>query len=375
MTYETKVIKILRIDARAHVDYNFWTRVSSYLYRKYESSEYRERCVYRLPMTSSENNVCLPSKFLHAPHASDAFPTGDGKDIDEDEESDIWLVAIAGDDDNAGDEGEPDVEPKAPLNNVYPLGRIKPPPEPDPKQYEIVNHRGATIVVGRSGTGKTTALIYKMHGIERCTIEPLRQLFVTRSRVLVRHVESGFRRLVDYVDTGSEAPDEPIRNLLEYDNEVDLRSDLPSRFSLLEESHFPLFISFDKLCSLIEEDICEDERKQGRYVRSTSQPTIIGYKISHTKREFKEIYWPRLNKFNWSGLDPSLVYSEILGVIKGYSQIMGCTDGYLSQDQYLLEGISHKATAHVDYATKLKIYSMSENYRKLTQFKLDQADR
>ncbi|KAG9097776.1 hypothetical protein FRC06_007202 [Ceratobasidium sp. 370] len=326
----------------------------AYLYRKYQSSEYRDRCMYRLPMTSSENNVYLPSKFPHAAHVSDAFPTGNGEDGDDDE-----LAAIAGDGNNTGDEGEPDVEPKAPPTNVYPLGMIKPPPEPDPKQYEIVNHRGATIVVGRSGTGKTTALIHKMHGVEQCRMESLRQLFVTRSRVLAKHVESGFRRLVDSANMGSEAPEEPIQNLLEYDNEIDLRNDLPSRFTLLEESHFPLFISFDKLCSLIEEDIREDERKQGRYVRSTSQPTIIGYKS------------------NRLGLNSSLVYSEILGVIKGYAEVMGCTDGYLNREQYILGSIAHKVTAHLDDKAKTQIYSMFESYRKLkgTRFELDQADR
>ncbi|KAG8744351.1 hypothetical protein FRC10_010331 [Ceratobasidium sp. 414] len=210
-----------------------------------------------------------------------------------------------------------------------------------------------------------------MHGIERYRMESLRQLFVTRSRVLAKHVESGFRRLVDSANMGSEAPEEPIQNLLEYDNEVDLRNDLPSRFSLLEESHFPLFISFDKLCSLIEEDIREDERQQGRRVRSTSQPTIIGYK------EFKEIYWPLLNRSNRLGLNSSLVYSEILGVIKGYSEVMGCTDGFLSQEQYVSGSIAHKVTAHLDDKAKAQIYSMFESYRKLksTRFELDQADR
>ncbi|KAG8744350.1 hypothetical protein FRC10_010330 [Ceratobasidium sp. 414] len=87
--------------------------------------------MYRHRVTSSEDNVCLPSKFPHAPHASDAFPTSDGEDRDEDEGSDVWLAAIAEDGDNTGDEGEPDVEPKAPPTNVYPLGSMKPPPEPE----------------------------------------------------------------------------------------------------------------------------------------------------------------------------------------------------------------------------------------------------
>ncbi|KAG9090248.1 hypothetical protein FRC07_012152 [Ceratobasidium sp. 392] len=39
------IVKVLRIDSRAHIDYDFWKQVSSYLYRKNKSSEYRDRCV------------------------------------------------------------------------------------------------------------------------------------------------------------------------------------------------------------------------------------------------------------------------------------------------------------------------------------------
>lgn len=82
-----------------------------------------------------------------------------------------------------------------------------------------------------------------------------RQMFVTQSRVLAEKVQEYFDDLIrscsaDMVSSegtknsivqGQENRDE----LLETEEE-DQISHLPSRFSDLEESHFPLFVTFDK---------------------------------------------------------------------------------------------------------------------------------
>ena len=36
--------------------------------------------------------------------------------------------------------------------------------------------------------------------------------------------------------------------LIDVDDEENWRDDLPKQFSLLEEKHFPLFITYDKVC-------------------------------------------------------------------------------------------------------------------------------
>ena len=36
--------------------------------------------------------------------------------------------------------------------------------------------------------------------------------------------------------------------LIDLDDEGNWRDDLPKQFSLLEEKHFPLFITYDKVC-------------------------------------------------------------------------------------------------------------------------------
>jgi hypothetical protein len=108
-------------------------------------------------------------------------------------------------------------------------------------------------------------MLYKMLSIERAQelraeeegVPKIRQLFVTKSRTLAEKVEEHFVMLMASLSIGCKSPEElkelaraqklvqEKEALVDKDDEVDYRSDLPSRFSLLTENHFPLFITFD----------------------------------------------------------------------------------------------------------------------------------
>jgi hypothetical protein len=112
-------------------------------------------------------------------------------------------------------------------------------------------------------SGKTTALVYKLRANSQFaarseTATPTKQLFVTRSKVLTQHIAANYRGLVESSEIASKTPEELAeirqmnekyqnRELVEFDNEIDLRDDLPERFSQLNGSNFPLFVSFDKV--------------------------------------------------------------------------------------------------------------------------------
>ena len=85
---------------------------------------------------------------------------------------------------------------------------------------------------------------------------PLRQVFVTKSKVLVSRVRRYFMALVDscgILNTGSssesklhDASDGSAKRVLLNSAEEDqLHTDLPTRFSELSDEHFPLFITYD----------------------------------------------------------------------------------------------------------------------------------
>jgi hypothetical protein len=105
-------------------------------------------------------------------------------------------------------------------------------------------------------------MLFKMLGMERSwqlvseTMKP-RQLFVTQSRVLAGKVEEYFSKLIESLVTASHSPQElkllvskrtqQEEELIDLDDEADWRSELPKKYSLLEDEHFPLFITFDRV--------------------------------------------------------------------------------------------------------------------------------
>ena len=104
-------------------------------------------------------------------------------------------------------------------------------------------------------------MLFKMLGIERAysmfskDLAHPRQVFITKSRVLVGMVEKRFFKYLESLNAGSSGHQntlQRIRNLdvdnvfsLHANDDEEWRSDLPQRYSELEDNHFPLFITFD----------------------------------------------------------------------------------------------------------------------------------
>ena len=113
-------------------------------------------------------------------------------------------------------------------------------------------------------------MVFKMLGIERTwtmhngeDIPKPRQLFVTQSRVLAGKVEEYFLKVLDSFsiapltprEIAKRAKEKQSRNedgvLVDLDDDTRWRNDLPERFSQLDDRHFPLFITFDKVGSRV----------------------------------------------------------------------------------------------------------------------------
>ena len=80
------------------------------------------------------------------------------------------------------------------------------------------------------------------------------QVFITQSRVLVGKVEECFFKYLESLNAGSGHLNtlQRIRNCdvddefyIDEDDNEEWHSDLPQRYSELENNHFPLFITFD----------------------------------------------------------------------------------------------------------------------------------
>ena len=130
------------------------------------------------------------------------------------------------------------------------------------REQEIIEHPSSCYVIGRSGTGKTTTMLFKMLGIQRIwekfpDMGPKpRQVFITQSKVLAMKVEEYFVKLLSSLEAAACSPEELRMREREAEQETDFidqddnkqwRSDLPVNFSELRDEHFPLFITYDRV--------------------------------------------------------------------------------------------------------------------------------
>jgi hypothetical protein len=108
-------------------------------------------------------------------------------------------------------------------------------------------------------------MLIKMLGIERASelqaeeAPKVRQLFITKSRILAETAEEYFAKHMASLSAASKSPEElkalaeaqkEGEALVDMDDELRYRSDLPAKFSLLMDKHFPLFIIFDHVSRL-----------------------------------------------------------------------------------------------------------------------------
>ena len=131
------------------------------------------------------------------------------------------------------------------------------------QEQEIIENISSCYVIGRSGTGKTTTMLFKMLGIERAwkqfpdMQDKPRQIFVTQSRVLASKVEEYFSKLTLSLEAASYSPEELQKMGISMEKEMEFidlddigqwRPDLPGKFSELTDVNFPLFITYDQVC-------------------------------------------------------------------------------------------------------------------------------
>jgi hypothetical protein len=113
-------------------------------------------------------------------------------------------------------------------------------------------------------------MLFKMLGLERTFLSLIdadvakpRQLFVTKSPALAFHVEDDFAKLLASLHLGQKSEAE-LRDLASqaprgvfgapksmlHKKDMLWKADLPTRFSLLQDCHFPLFLTFDRVSAL-----------------------------------------------------------------------------------------------------------------------------
>ncbi|KAF6740880.1 hypothetical protein DFP72DRAFT_951310 [Ephemerocybe angulata] len=371
---ERQVIKIFGIYSHQEIKKQLWTSVGNQLAGK--GKEYRRRCTPRNKPLQSEGKAVLPACFPPLDEESveevNPVPELPREDLEE-LHSLLGLEKFA----TLSEELLTSIWADLDVAHVFDVTR---------QEKEIIEHPHSCYVLGRSGTGKTTTMLFKMLGIERAYSQQVRstivakprQLFVTQSRVLATRVEEYFSKLLESMSAAQKSVDElkhiaDRKKLLQkesglYDREDDIawKTCLPGKFSLLQDHHFPLFLTFNQLLCLLEGDIAPSQQDTSVWSEKESDP--ISYDTFLAK------YWPHFSREFTKSLDPALVYGELLGVIEGSEQSLSHEARHLSQESYLK--LSHRAQ-HTFAKQRDKVYSLFKAYVKQKQQHndFDTADR
>ncbi|KAI6000278.1 P-loop containing nucleoside triphosphate hydrolase protein [Pisolithus marmoratus] len=223
------------------------------------------------------------------------------------------------------------------------------------KEWQIVRCATSCYVIGRSGTGKTTAMVYKMLGIHRAWVQvpgvrKPRQLFVTRFPVLAAKVEEFFTSLVESLALAGCTQDElrklrsQIKNTEHQEpkmtdplNALNYRPGTPQKYSDLSDHDFPLFITFDQagLARMIAADTQIDNPNSYDRHHFILTKVINDESSFITYDVFRANYWPRLLNTLPRNFGPWLVFSEFMGVIKGSERAFQSPDGLLDRQTYV----------------------------------------
>ncbi|KAI9567009.1 hypothetical protein HD554DRAFT_2039900 [Boletus coccyginus] len=322
---DRQVIKIYGIYTHTRLN-RIWDAMGQKLAGK--GKEYRRRCIVRNPVHAGSDiylPVCFPPEGLQ----NDAEPAplilSDG---------DMGLHSLV----------------------VYYVYRQPPTPSGD-HVLQAVLHAHSNV---KSWNAKLHAMFWGgvvpgmmdrtigMLGIQRAwemrtsSMPKPRQIFVTKSRVLATKVQEYFTKLLESLMLGRYSLEELKRmqtrntesGLMDADDED--QTDIPQRYSALDENHFPLFVTFDKLARMIAADVLGgDDPEAQRFAKFfvntgevQAQDPFVTYGV------FARTYWPHFPQRLTKGLEPWLVFSEFMGTIKGPERSLSCPGGFLDEEAY-----------------------------------------
>ncbi|KAG8969177.1 hypothetical protein FRC03_004130 [Tulasnella sp. 419] len=350
---EMQRIRVYDVCLQGRLDKRLWLSLSIYLGKRGE--DYRDRCLRRMEQRASDQGkmVIPPAIFEHA-SGNENTQDHDSLPMTETDYLNLHTIIL--------------LEKYIPyshslLDVVYNDGLTNQMFEVSMDEERIIFYPSSCFVVGRSGTGKTTTILYKMIGLEEAFLKSgtkMRQVFLTQSPVLARQVEEAFFHLWESsmatkgekdLKLGRSHVKSQQSSLLDLDSETTDMSRLPKKFSDLQDHHFPLFLTFHQLCTLMERD--------------------IGRSLAHilTFEQFRTSLWDHFNEKLRRGLDSSLVFSEIIGIIKGHEMATSTNDGYLDRETYM----SIRRRRFTEESYRSQIYDLFEQYSELKR-SLDISD-
>ncbi|KAK4694355.1 hypothetical protein P7C71_g3221, partial [Lecanoromycetidae sp. Uapishka_2] len=256
------------------------------------------------------------------------------------------------------------------LNAEFPLDLSR-------DEEEVINHfQSATLILGRSGTGKTTCLVFKLVAqyLARKKARgenPKKQVLITRSSYLADKLRVYTQRLIR-TTTSNALSLEPLQGD-ETDLDTEAVDDGAQQTVLaLTDDSFPLVCTFDQFLQLLESTVRIMDRRRNFAIQG--QGTLQRRQCVDFSC-FELDYWPSFDRTLTKGFPIALVFTEIMGVIKGSAKSRK-TLTPLSREDYVT--LSYRlAPAFVSESERSRVYQIFESYEatKLLRRGQDDVDR
>ncbi|OCL09185.1 hypothetical protein AOQ84DRAFT_221144 [Glonium stellatum] len=248
-------------------------------------------------------------------------------------------------------------------------------------EARVIRHfKTASLILGRSGTGKTTCLVFSLVGkyVARKAVtgeRPVRQVLLTRSSFLSDKLRAYTKKLIETLTSKSlnlEQLPEDEDPFLDTGGD-DLAGD--TVFTLSDES-FPLICTFDQFLRILENTVRVMDRKDfsnptvaERCYISTGSSRRGTRTMRHRKPQlvdfhaFQLDYWPKFPGRLTKGLPIELVFAEIMGVIKG-SASSRTSLAPLRREEYFTRSC-RLAPAFAQASDRASVYEIFEMYEAL----------
>ena len=278
-------------------------------------------------------------------------------------------------------------------------------------EFDIINKNeiAPIVVLGRSGTGKTTVCLCRLWKkftaywdcIEKADypsipklehkkasteqrvgasaqdfdslteLEHIHQIFVTKSGKLCNQMKKQFRGFIaDY---------EPAEKQREQFDQIDSLPE-PKTFSEVNEMCYPLFLTARQFFSMLDKSLDDGkEFFQEETLYSTEQPkyselrslkaefnmqdcTVKADKEEVTASLFQTQIWPKISKkSSVAKVDPLLIWMEIQSYIKGSLKALNSPEGVLTKEDFKEFG---KSRAPNFPMSRENVYVLFEEYEK-----------
>ncbi|KAK6352318.1 hypothetical protein TWF730_009148 [Orbilia blumenaviensis] len=201
------------------------------------------------------------------------------------------------------------------------------------EEESIINYSDSSVcILGRSGTGKTTCLVFRLLASfirDRLTNrdKEVRQIFLTRSPVLAEKIRQYVSKLINSYCMKFEIEDD----IAEDDDPGPIMEDderTTTGLLDIDDKSWPMVCTFDSFATMLERSLRLAQRNIFSSDSETSSVDISNRRVDFGK--FKRSYWPSLPATK--GLSVDGVFSEISGVIKSSSSASSYQP--LSEQQY-----------------------------------------